>query len=178
MAYVSKEKIKQVREDLKREFPEIKFRVNKGQHYSTVYVVIVRSPYNFIPNGEYHEVNHYWIDNGYAVKPYEQDEYGRYKCVPYGRVDILKRIVDIMNVGNHDNSDIMTDYHDVGFYINLRIGDYNKPYECTGVVGQVERPIIEETPEQVEVVEEPQSYPHIDANGKLVGFSFQQDVTY
>jgi len=33
-----------------------------------------------------------------------------------------------MNEGNHDNSDIMTDYFDVGWYISVRLGKWDKPY--------------------------------------------------
>lgn len=31
-------------------------------------------------------------------------------------------------VGNHDNSDIQSDYFDVGWYIDINIGKWNKPY--------------------------------------------------
>jgi len=40
----------------------------------------------------------------------------------------LNQVVCEMNKGNHDNSDIMTDYFDVGFYIDVNIGKYDKPY--------------------------------------------------
>ena len=33
-----------------------------------------------------------------------------------------------MNIGNHDNSDLQTDYYDVGWYVNLQFGRWNKPY--------------------------------------------------
>ena len=31
-----------------------------------------------------------------------------------------------MNVGNHDNSDPMTDYFDVGWYISVNLGRWDK----------------------------------------------------
>ena len=37
-----------------------------------------------------------------------------------------------MMVGNHNNSDISTDYFDVGWYIDINIGKWDKPYEVTG----------------------------------------------
>ena len=40
----------------------------------------------------------------------------------------LSEIVPAMNAGNHDNSDIMTDYFDVGWYVDIEIGTWNKPY--------------------------------------------------
>lgn len=33
-----------------------------------------------------------------------------------------------MMTGNHDNSEIMTDYFDVGWYAQINIGDWDKPY--------------------------------------------------
>jgi len=43
--------------------------------------------------------------------------------------DFLKGLVARMNKGNHDNSDPMTDYFDVGWYVDINIGHWDKPYE-------------------------------------------------
>lgn len=40
----------------------------------------------------------------------------------------LSKILKAMNNGNHDNSDIQTDYFDVGWYVDVNIGNWNKPY--------------------------------------------------
>lgn len=40
----------------------------------------------------------------------------------------LDEVLRAMNVGNHDNSDIQTDYFDVGWYVKINIGQWNKPY--------------------------------------------------
>ena len=37
-----------------------------------------------------------------------------------------------MNVGNHDNSDIQTDYFDVGWYVRINVGKWNKSYVFEG----------------------------------------------
>lgn len=43
--------------------------------------------------------------------------------------EALDELYKAMNVGNHDNSDIMTDYFDVGWYTDIRLGmDYSRPY--------------------------------------------------
>lgn len=44
----------------------------------------------------------------------------------------ILELIQAMNVGNHDNSDIQTDYFDVGWYIHLNIGRWDKPYKYTG----------------------------------------------
>ena len=43
-------------------------------------------------------------------------------------LSFLKEVFAVMNSGNHDNSDIQTDYFDVGWYVDVNIGHWNKPY--------------------------------------------------
>jgi hypothetical protein len=43
--------------------------------------------------------------------------------------EFLTETLQAMNNGNHDNSDIQTDYFDVGWYIHVDIGRWDKPYE-------------------------------------------------
>ena len=38
-------------------------------------------------------------------------------------------MIQALNTDNHDNSDIQTDYFDVGHYVELNIGTWEKPYE-------------------------------------------------
>lgn len=40
----------------------------------------------------------------------------------------LIKLFDAMNDGNHDRSDSMTDYFDVGWYVDVNIGTWNAPY--------------------------------------------------
>ena len=42
--------------------------------------------------------------------------------------DAIAALHKAMMDGNHDNSDIQTDYFDVGWYIDINIGTWNKPY--------------------------------------------------
>ena len=61
------------------------------------------------------DVNQYW---------YPQQFHGQaFEC--------LSELFEAMNVGNHNNSDIQTDYFDVGWYVSIRIGTYEKPYTLT-----------------------------------------------
>lgn len=46
-----------------------------------------------------------------------------------GRVKkFLEELITAANNGNHDRSDIMTDYFDVGWYLDINVGQWNKPY--------------------------------------------------
>lgn len=40
----------------------------------------------------------------------------------------LSEVIPAMNKGNHNNSDIQSDYFDVGWYIDVNVGQWNKPY--------------------------------------------------
>lgn len=41
---------------------------------------------------------------------------------------IFKKIGEALNCKNHDNSDAMTDYFDVGYYVDIQIGSYKKSF--------------------------------------------------
>ena len=57
------------------------------------------------------------------VNPYWYKEHFNGKALSF-----LKELFPLMNKGNHDNSDIQTDYFDVGWYVDVNIGKWNKPY--------------------------------------------------
>ena len=59
------------------------------------------------------QVNHYCIDECYT---------GQAKS-------FLSEVINAMNVGNFDHSDSQTDYFHCGWYVNVNIGRWNKPYE-------------------------------------------------
>lgn len=42
---------------------------------------------------------------------------------------VFEAIKAAMNSGNHDNSDPMTDYFDVGWHITIQIGRWDKPFK-------------------------------------------------
>lgn len=44
-------------------------------------------------------------------------------------VEILKKMMEIIDEGNFDKNDIMTDYFHVGFYTRVSIGEWDKPFK-------------------------------------------------
>ena len=44
---------------------------------------------------------------------------------------VFQAILKAMNTGNHDRSDIMSDYFDVGFYVDISVGRWDKPFTFT-----------------------------------------------
>ena len=59
------------------------------------------------------DVNTYWFQENYS---------GKSKA-------FLSELIPAMNNGNWDKSDIQTDYFNVGWYIDVNVGKWNKPYE-------------------------------------------------
>jgi hypothetical protein len=60
---------------------------------------------------------------GIQVNPYWYHEHFTGKSKQF-----LKEVLNAMNDGNHDRSDIQSDYFDVGWYVDVNIGKWNKPY--------------------------------------------------
>lgn len=58
------------------------------------------------------DVNPYWYHRHFSGYPLE----------------VVGELIEAMNVGNHDNSNAQIDYFDVGWYIDMNIGKYSKPY--------------------------------------------------
>lgn len=42
----------------------------------------------------------------------------------------LDEVITAANAGNHDRSNLMTDYFDVGWYVDVNVGRWNQPYIC------------------------------------------------
>lgn len=132
MAFISTAKVAEIRANLKKEFPEIKFSVKK-RHHTSIDVTILKSPYDFRPDNMKDKtdmyVNNYWLD-----------QHG------YNHIPILERIIAICNEGNYNNSDIMSDYFDVGWYFSLHIGSWRKPFEVTHLKPSQQMKLLAETP--------------------------------
>ncbi len=86
-------------------------------HHSTLVVTIKSGPLFQNIHGGNHQVNNYYIKNHYDGK----------------ERDFLLELNAEMNIGNFDNSDPQTDYFHVGWYVEISIGRWNKPYTCTAV---------------------------------------------
>ena len=102
------------------------------RNHSTLVLNVKSGPIDFIGN----------LNKVCSVAP-GADRYGPYRAA-VGSIDVnpyhyrdhfdgkalafLSAILPAMNTGNHDNSDIQSDYFDVGWYVDVNIGAWNKPY--------------------------------------------------
>lgn len=46
-------------------------------------------------------------------------------------LELFTKVLAAMNDGNHDRSDLQTDYFDVGWYVDICIGRWDRPFICT-----------------------------------------------
>ena len=60
---------------------------------------------------------------GIQVNPYWYKEHFNGKTKAF-----LSEVIPAMNDGNWDKSDIQSDYFNVGWYVSVNIGKWNKPY--------------------------------------------------
>jgi hypothetical protein len=132
MAYVSQERKQQIvalaKPILKKYGVSATFGVN---NHSTLVCNIRSGKLDFIGNynetalarpsfrGEGHETVTKYMD----VNPYHYRNHFTGDCKEF-----LEELMSALNTGNHDKSDIQTDYFDVGWYVDVNIGKWNKPY--------------------------------------------------
>lgn len=127
MAYMNQEKKAAIAADLKTVIPsEWKYSLSV-RHHSTIVLTIASAPFELIkamkPSQWFDPATATWID----VNPYHYREHFADECV----ADVFDRIFAALNKGNHDRSDSHTDYFDVGWYVEVCLGRYNKPFVCT-----------------------------------------------
>lgn len=102
------------------------------RNHSTLCLNIKSGKIDFIGNSNKVCSNdHYQVSRGFQSNQsgYDNVNVYHYKNHYSGQaLKFLSEVIPAMNQGNHDNSDIMTDYFDVGWYVDVNIGKWNKPY--------------------------------------------------
>lgn len=131
MAFMSQDKKKIIAAELKKVMPKGWKYSLAVRHHSTIILNISAAPIDLIQGyneratenqkrkgmtytpSTYAQVNEHWLDTQFSG-------------------DLLKTFEAIktaLNNGNHDRSDIMTDYFDVGWYVSIHIGRWDKPFQ-------------------------------------------------
>jgi len=102
------------------------------RHHSTLCLNIKSGSIDFIGNAN--EVcgnDHYQVSRGFTPNKsgYDNVNVYHYKNHYSGKaLKFLSEVIPLMNYGNHDNSDIMADYFDIGWYVDVNIGKWDQPY--------------------------------------------------
>jgi uncharacterized protein (DUF1697 family) len=117
MAYITSEEAKEIRENVKKAFPSkdgYKFSITV-KNYSSLNVVILQSPFEFENNRK----------DGYSIRGGRSGENTKEE------IEFIEKLNSILNKNNYDNSNSMIDYFDVGYYVFVTLGKYNKEYVCS-----------------------------------------------
>ena len=101
-------------------------------NYMTLVVNIKSGPIDFFDNYNRVAISRFQqCSRGSAQDYMDVNPYWYHEHFDGVARNFLSELITAMNVGNHDNSDIQTDYFDVGWYIDVNIGKWNKPYVFT-----------------------------------------------
>lgn len=107
MPFISTERVKEIRNELKATFPNVKFSVTT-RNYSTVCVAIMESPFTWV--NDYQQLNEYYLKN-------------------HENSDFLLQIKEIANAGNGTLCED-GDYGTIPmFYFDLTVGKWDKPHK-------------------------------------------------
>lgn len=123
MAYMSQEHKAVIAELLKPVMPKDWKYSLKVENHSSIICTVRSAPVDVLGKAgvelhgrAYYDVNPYWYKD--HIKDPELRE-------------VVGKIIDVLNHENYNNSDYMTDYFDVGHYIGLTFGTWNKPFQDT-----------------------------------------------
>lgn len=124
MAYVSQEKKQRIAQALKAVVPrDWKYSLAVRDHCEVV-MTIYSAPINLLAGikpSEYYNpqtATHADINVYHCRREFADEALGA----------VFERIIAALNTDNHDNSDPMTDYVDVGHYVSVRIGTWERPF--------------------------------------------------
>lgn len=105
------------------------------RNHSTLCLTIKSGVIDFIGNSnEVCSKDSYQMGRGFTptTRSYEQVNVYHFKSHYDGIAkECLAELIDAMNEGNWDHSDIQSDYFNVGWYTDVNIGNWNKLYELT-----------------------------------------------
>ena len=129
MAYYSQDQKKQIQPRIAAILKQNGLKGSLSvRHNSTVTLTITSGPFSFL-DGRI-EQGWEWVRRNpktfVCITESERQERDEF-------VAIVDQLHAIMSEGNHDRSDIQTDYFDVGWYITIQTGKWNKPFIATEV---------------------------------------------
>lgn len=111
MAFMNQEKKKVIANALKAVVPKTWKYSLKVEKYSKIVMTIRKTDddtiLSLLEGGDYKSLNPYYVGE---------------------KSETLQSIINALNTNNFDNSDSQSDYFSVGHYVDIQIGEWNKPY--------------------------------------------------
>lgn len=146
MAYMNQEKKKALAPAIKAAMKKYGMKGSIAvRHHSTLVINIKSGALDFsdhFDGRDYIQVNPYHLDSNYSGDLHA----------------FLTELLDAGMEGNHDHSDSMTDYFNVGWYLDINIGQWNKSYEHTGPARATEHFGGMEILEEIEITDDATGY--------------------
>lgn len=122
MAYVSKETKATLVAEAKKVLPKGWKATFGVRHHSTMVMTIRKAPASVLEDylgdksHDHPHVNHHHLET----------------CWKGETLKTLEALRAALMTGNHDHSDIQSDYFDVGWYVSMNFGQWDKPCEFNG----------------------------------------------
>ncbi len=131
MAYYSQERKKSIQPIIKSILKEYGIKGSLGvNNHSTVVLNLWGGEIDFIDNFNSVERLTSWGEKCSDAEDYISiNPYWFHEHFTGIALEFLKKVMVVLQTGNHDRSDIMTDYFDVGWYVDINIGRWDKPYK-------------------------------------------------
>jgi len=124
MAFMNQERKKELAPAIKAVLKKYNVKASIAvRNYSTLVVNIKSGKIDLIDNYNKNDTR-YKADKYIDVNPYWYRDHFTGESLKF-----LIELFNAMNDGNHDNSDTQTDYFDIGWYTDVNIGQWNKPYQ-------------------------------------------------
>lgn len=123
MAYITAEQIADRRKQINALYPAKagwKFSITR-EHHSSIRVIMLIAPIQLTidPDIQHIRIHDHGIQHNERLNDAGKEVWGN--------------IEKIVNVGNFDKSDIMTDYFHVGFYTDFEMGRWDQDFICTAI---------------------------------------------
>ena len=114
MAYITQEEKKEIANQLKAFIPKTWKWSIAVKHYSVLVLTIASAPASDLGQYDGKDVQ----ANTYYPEYHFEGE----------ALATIKKIISVLNHKNYNNSDSQSDYFEVGYYVNINIGKWNKPF--------------------------------------------------
>ena len=132
MAYFNQERKAKIAPKIKAILAKYKVKGSLAvRNHSTLCLNIKSGSIDFIGNfNKTISADHYLTARGFtpaekslSVNPYHYDNHFSGKALAF-----MQEVFAAMNEGNHDHSDIQSDYFNVGWYVDVNVGQWDKQY--------------------------------------------------
>ena len=126
-----KEIAKTVRAELKHKHPKCKFSVTIERFAggSAMAVALMEAPFEAVRNSSgYEQLNQYVIRRETYEDYLGYDEEIHPRKLTETAWQVMQSVDEVADAENWNNSDAMIDYFDVNYYLDLRIGKWNKDF--------------------------------------------------